>query len=343
MNKITLSISHIFTLVFFIFFTICVCAEGKKEQRDETLSTIALQEVADIQEVFEETIESTLVLPSEVRSRPDILIQAYLDAYPDYIESVAQQDGEWILQFRDGSEFYWANGRLLLSEKKDSWENYSSYQIYAYTGNPRNPDLYTPEQIERLRNRTNTSTSRDTEPRVPQPVQDVDFWNAIFGIGNRVQTEENLISVTLFGKSVTVNRQLVEKLKLIDEEVTELAKTDTEVADFLETLYEVSGYNWRNIAGTSRPSSHSYGLAIDVLPRNWGSKMLYWSWVSDFNDDWMLVPQEDIWTPPQQVVKVFEKYGFIWGGVWDIYDTMHFEYKPECIALNRYILYEGNL
>ncbi|MFI3257747.1 MAG: M15 family metallopeptidase, partial [Spirochaetales bacterium] len=63
----------------------------------------------------------------------------------------------------------------------------------------------------------------------------------------------------------------------------------------------------------------------------------------DFNDDWMLVPQEDIWTPPQQVVKVFEKYGFIWGGVWDIYDTMHFEYKPECIALNRYILYEGNL
>jgi|GEM_PF-645494 len=27
--------------------------------------------------------------------------------------------------------------------------------------------------------------------------------------------------------------------------------------------------------------------------------------------------------------KVFEKHGFIWGGRWKHYDTMHFEYRPE--------------
>jgi hypothetical protein len=28
---------------------------------------------------------------------------------------------------------------------------------------------------------------------------------------------------------------------------------------------------------------------------------------------------------------VFEKHGFIWGGKWYHYDTMHFEYRPELL------------
>ena len=32
---------------------------------------------------------------------------------------------------------------------------------------------------------------------------------------------------------------------------------------------------------------------------------------------------------PKEIVDVFEKYGFIWGGRWYHYDTMHFEYRPE--------------
>ena len=34
-------------------------------------------------------------------------------------------------------------------------------------------------------------------------------------------------------------------------------------------------------------------------------------------------------TVPKEIVDVFEKYGFIWGGRWYHYDTMHFEYRPE--------------
>jgi len=36
---------------------------------------------------------------------------------------------------------------------------------------------------------------------------------------------------------------------------------------------------------------------------------------------------------PWEIIRIFEKHGFIWGGKWYHYDTMHFEYMPE-ILLN---------
>jgi hypothetical protein len=38
---------------------------------------------------------------------------------------------------------------------------------------------------------------------------------------------------------------------------------------------------------------------------------------------------------PMEIVAIFEKHGFIWGGKWYHYDTMHFEYRPEILALAR--------
>jgi hypothetical protein len=36
---------------------------------------------------------------------------------------------------------------------------------------------------------------------------------------------------------------------------------------------------------------------------------------------------------PQEIVDIFERHGFIWGGKWYHYDTMHFEYRPELTGL----------
>ena len=47
------------------------------------------------------------------------------------------------------------------------------------------------------------------------------------------------------------------------------------------------------------------------------------------------MPYDKRWHPPKEVVKVFEKYGFIWGGKWHNYDTIHFEYRPELIIYNK--------
>ncbi|MEM7656583.1 MAG: M15 family metallopeptidase [Bacteroidota bacterium] len=80
-------------------------------------------------------------------------------------------------------------------------------------------------------------------------------------------------------------------------------------------------YAWRPIAGTDRLSMHSFGMAIDIVVAN----SHYWRWDH---------PAEDLPIPyqnriPWAIVEIFERYGFIWGGKWYHYDTMHFEYRPE--------------
>ncbi len=75
-------------------------------------------------------------------------------------------------------------------------------------------------------------------------------------------------------------------------------------------------YQYRPIAGTTRLSPHSYGIAID-LDNKYTS---YWLWDKEYRY------KSDI---PQKIVDIFEKYGFVWGGRWYHYDTMHFEYRPE--------------
>ena len=34
---------------------------------------------------------------------------------------------------------------------------------------------------------------------------------------------------------------------------------------------------------------------------------------------------------PQEIVEIFEKHGFIWGGKWSHFDLMHFKYRPELL------------
>jgi len=36
-----------------------------------------------------------------------------------------------------------------------------------------------------------------------------------------------------------------------------------------------------------------------------------------------------------EIVDIFERHGFIWGGKWYHFDTLHFEYRPEILALAR--------
>jgi hypothetical protein len=35
-----------------------------------------------------------------------------------------------------------------------------------------------------------------------------------------------------------------------------------------------------------------------------------------------------------QVIAIFEAHGFIWGGKWHHFDSVHFEYRPELTALD---------
>lgn len=83
-------------------------------------------------------------------------------------------------------------------------------------------------------------------------------------------------------------------------------------------------FNWRFIAGTKRLSPHAFGIAIDfALPDGLGR---YWRWDlkgTPFPDSILRDPGLN------HVVAIFEQHGFIWGGKWGHYDSVHFEYRPE--------------
>jgi len=79
-------------------------------------------------------------------------------------------------------------------------------------------------------------------------------------------------------------------------------------------------YVCRPIAGTAQRSMHSYGVAIDIAVRTSD----YWRWAGGEGAHWRnrIDPR---------IVAIFERHGFIWGGRWSHFDTMHFEYRPELL------------
>jgi D-alanyl-D-alanine carboxypeptidase len=99
------------------------------------------------------------------------------------------------------------------------------------------------------------------------------------------------------------------------------------VSDELEQLpeplkrfaYPPAGtYNCRPVADTGQPSMHSWGAAIDINTAHAD----YWQWRASAGY---------INRIPAEIVAIFERHGFIWGGKWAHYDTMHFEYRPELL------------
>ena len=79
-------------------------------------------------------------------------------------------------------------------------------------------------------------------------------------------------------------------------------------------------YVCRTIAGTAQRSMHGYGVAIDIA----GAQADYWRWAGGEGARWR--NRVDM-----RIVRVFERHGFIWGGRWSHFDTMHFEYRPELL------------
>lgn len=94
----------------------------------------------------------------------------------------------------------------------------------------------------------------------------------------------------------------------------------------LKYLKPASTFYWRNVRGAKRMSAHSYGIAIDINV----SMSDYWLWANQGKSETATIAYRN--RIPAEIVRVFEKHGFIWGGRWYHYDTMHFEYRPEILA-----------
>ena len=261
---------------------------------------------------------------------PDITFSRRYDlTFDDWVITVTvpNSPGEKNEEGRS-KEFFWANGSFLPEEEIQNKNNYWTL-LYTYKKILEDPENYTNEQKEAIRNYGSTESRKNG---AGTPMFLFDF---IYESDSRIKLERHIKRISFLGVKTNIHERIVDTLKMVEEEILELSTKDEEVAGFLKNLKSADAYYWREIEGTKRKSFHSLGIAIDVLPKNLAGKQIFWSWAKDkFPKDWMLVPLKNRWMPPQRVIDIFEKYGFIWGGKWVIYDNMHFEYHPELIKFN---------
>jgi len=148
------------------------------------------------------------------------------------------------------------------------------------------------------------------------------FFKEIYG-GNAATVKKNLTPVVWCPKTVnqTIMFSNVNGAHLALEKVS---KELDEHPEWKKYLTDIGGtFNWRTISGTTRLSAHAFGITIDINT----SYSNYWQWDCGCkNEDAALGYKNRI---PLGIVEIFEKHGFIWGGRWKHYDTMHFEYRPE--------------
>jgi hypothetical protein len=71
------------------------------------------------------------------------------------------------------------------------------------------------------------------------------------------------------------------------------------------------------------------------VPKSYRGLHAYWRWAMSQEQEWYSLPYERRWMVPRPIVQAFEKEGFIWGGKWFYFDTIHFEYRPEILILAR--------
>ena len=220
--------------------------------------------------------------------------------------------------------FYWADGRLLPKEELPNKEKYWILR-YQYENKLRDPSTYTEEEIARLKD------FGSTENRKNASGTPMFFFDWLYSAQSRKIIEEHIIRTTFLGKSTRIHERIWTPLKNVEKKILENA-ANPEIKEFIDNLRSADAYYWREIAGTSRKSFHSYGIALDVLPKRLNGKAIYWGWEKDrLGDKWMMIPLEKRWTPSDEVIRIFEEEGFIWGGYWIIFDNMHFEYHPELI------------
>ncbi len=164
-----------------------------------------------------------------------------------------------------------------------------------------------------------------TENFDPGRMRVYSLFKEVYG-GYKQEIEKNLTTVKVGNKNLLFNEQndAAKQLKLVMNELLSLAKSNWKI--YANSFPSSGTYNYRYIAGTGRLSAHAFGIAID-LKRD---SRDYWKWASKEQGEKRLKEY------PKELVKVFEKHGFIWGGKWSHFDILHFEYRPEIINKARY-------
>ena len=296
-------------LVYVLFFisALSVFSMGKKQTEAASVSLVSQQ------------AEQTVI------SRAEQVIKALFNAYPNQIERVEYRNGDWALLLR-GTWFYYSDGRILPENLLGDAAGINPQPFYNYQKELPVWKKPSTEEAARYKEMAN-NIARNPLRRSPH------FFDALWRMNNRDEAYQRVKTIRFLGKSVNVHYLIMENLALVEEQIRASAKTDPQVQTWVNGINTLEGWTWRNIAQTQSRSFHAYGLAVDILPKSLGGKETYWLWAAKKKPEWWNISYNERYQPPAAVIKAFETYGFVWGGKWIFFDTMHFEYRPEILIL----------
>ncbi|HQY20162.1 MAG TPA: M15 family metallopeptidase [Ignavibacteria bacterium] len=229
----------------------------------------------------------------KVLSIPDGL-QKLVNAYPEFLEKA------------DENNLYWKDGTVMIYD--DGIEDKT------------HDEMLNDSDLEDMMSQKYTKGRNWNEPPPenfePGRIRYEPFFLKMYG-NNSNEVSSEIVNVTwVDGSQISFSNVngAADSLEKVAEELSQLP------GEFHKYLKNIGGtFVWRNIAGTDRLSNHSFGTAIDINTMYSD----YWKW----NKNVTYVNRI-----PIEIAEVFEKYGFIWGGKWYHYDTMHFEFRPELTA-----------
>ena len=221
--------------------------------------------------------------------------RALIDAYPKFIKGY--ENG--MILFTDGTSMIYDDGK-----KKDfpTMLDNSDLEDMFYTRYVQPSKGQSPEYL------ADAGRSRNEA-----------LFKKMYG-NSASAVRKNLVKVPWFGQSVefTSVNGAAEQLKKVAAEL----QKHPELKKYLKS----SGtFYWRTVRGARRQSAHSYGIAFDIGVDHSD----YWLWKNAGAKETSKIKYAN--RIPSQIADIFRKHGFIWGGSWYHFDTMHFEYRPEIL------------
>jgi len=234
---------------------------------------------------------TTVITPSESQVPPGA--EALMKAYPDFIKGY-QNDS---LLLSDGTQMLYDDGREKTFEEKLDDADPEDMFAFVYDRSGKQPDYL-----------------QDAGRSRCDPLFKIMYGNS------EAAVRQKLIRVEWFGEQVlfTPVNGAADSLRVVAKELAE----HPELRSYLKS----SGtFVWRKVRGANRQSAHSYGMTIDIGV----SKSDYWLWKNPGKKETDEIVYSN--SIPLEIVEIFERHGFIWGGRWYHYDTMHFEFRPEIL------------
>ena len=263
---------------------------------------------AEHKAVVEQIDAGDEVIPAETSQNRESIVE---------LQCIAEAYGEFITEIRNEQESAFA--KVVMNDGNEiRWEDGIERKTFKQLLNE--PDLQDQMSIRYPLGRHSRTPSINDDPG---RIRVESFFKSIYGTDKQA-VKDNLVTVNWLpkhgGKKLRFNKQngAAEALRAVSSQLDEGLRQD-----LLKYVTLPAGtFNWRNIAGTTRPSVHSFALAIDINVKYSD----YWRWTKKNSPP--LSYRNKI---PLEIIEVFEEHGFIWGGKWYHFDTMHFEYRPELL------------